>query len=256
MGILDRFRLDGRVALVTGVRRGIGRALAVALADAGADIVGVSATLEPIGSDVEREITSLGRRFWGYAADFGDRGALRRFIGRVREECPPVDILVNNAGTIIRTPAADHPDESWDRVIEVNQSAQFLLAREFGREMVARGSGKILFVASVLSFQGGILVPSYAASKGAVAQLTKALANEWAAHGVNVNALAPGYIATDNNAALRDDPERNAQLLARMPAGRWGEAEDLQGAVVYLCSAASDYTHGTILNVDGGWLAR
>ncbi len=256
MSVLDRFRLGGRVALVTGVKRGIGRALTVALAEAGADIIGVSASLESTGSSVEAEVTARGRRFWAYAADLGDRAALYQFVGRVRAECPPVDILVNNAGTIVRTPAVDHNDESWDRVIAVNQTAQFILAREFGREMVERGRGKILFIASVLAYQGGILVPGYAASKGAVAQLTKALANEWAPHGVNVNAIAPGYIATENTGPLRGDPERNAQLLARMPAGRWGEVEDLQGAAVYLCSAAADYVHGTILNVDGGWLAR
>jgi 2-deoxy-D-gluconate 3-dehydrogenase len=256
MGVLDLFRLEGKTALVTGCRRGIGRGFAKALAEAGADIVGVSASLEAKGSEVEREVTELARSFRGYACDFADREALHGFIDEVKADIPRIDILVNNAGTILREPAEDHGDDLWDRVIEINLSAQFVLAREFGRDMLARESGKIVFTASVLTFQGGILVPGYAASKGGVGQLTMALANEWAGRGVNVNAIAPGYIATDNNAALRADPTRNEQLLVRIPAGRWGTPDDLAGAVVYLCSSASDYVNGAILVVDGGWLGR
>ncbi len=256
MSILDQFRLDGKTALVTGCRRGLGRAFAQALAEAGADIVGVSASLEPSGSEVEKDVTSVGRQFKGYRCDFSDRRALYAFIERVKQECSPIDILVNNAGTILRRPADEHPDEYWDQVIEVNLSAQFILAREFGKEMLARGKGKIIFNASVLTFQGGILVPSYAASKGGIGQLTMALANEWAGRGVNVNAIAPGYMVTDATTTLWEDAERNAQILARIPAGRWGAPEDLKGAVVFLSSEASNYVHGTILTVDGGWLGR
>ena len=254
--ILDQFRLDGRTALVTGCRRGIGRAMAGALAEAGADIVGVSASLEAHGSLVEAEITALGRSFSGYACDFADRQALYTFIERVKTDFPRIDILINNAGTILRQPAIEHPDEYWDKIMEVNLNAQFILSREIGKEMVKRGSGKILFTASLLTFQGGILVPSYAASKGGIGQLTKALANEWAPHGVNVNAIAPGYIATDNTAALRADEARNQAILDRIPAGRWGDPDDFKGAVVFLSSSASDYIHGNILTVDGGWMGR
>ena len=256
MPILDMFKLDGKIALVTGCRRGIGRGFAQALAEAGADIVGVSATLESSGSAIEKDVTSVGRNFRGYACDFSDREALYKFIKQVKNDVPRVDILVNNAGTILRKPAAEHPDEYWDKVIEVNLNAQFVLAREFGKEMVARGEGKIIFTASLLTFQGGITVPGYAASKGGVGQLTKALANEWAGKGVNVNAITPGYIATDNTAALRADPVRSEQILARIPAGRWGEPDDLKGAVVFLASAASNYVNGEIMKVDGGWMGR
>lgn len=256
MCILERFKLDGKTALVTGCRRGIGKAIAVALAQAGADIAGVSASLETAGSAVEREVEKAGRQFRGYACDFANRDAVYKLIERVKGEVPPIDILVNNAGTIMRSPAGEHPDQDWDRVIGINLNAQFILSREFGRDMVARGSGKIIFIASVLSFQGGIYVPGYAASKGAIASLVKALANEWAGRGVQVNGIAPGYIRTDNNEALRTDAARNAAILARIPAGRWGEAEDLQGAAVYLASSASNYANGTILLVDGGWMGR
>ncbi|MGA2185473.1 MAG: SDR family oxidoreductase [Bryobacteraceae bacterium] len=254
--ILDRFKLDGRTALVTGARRGIGKALAVALAEAGADIVGTSAELEAAGSLVEREVSACGRRFWGYRCDLANRADVYAFIAKVKGECPPVDILVNNGGAILRKPAAEHPDEYWDRIIEIDLNAQWVLAREFGRDMLARGGGKIVFTASLLSFQGGITVPGYAAAKGGVAQLTKALANEWAGRNVQVNAIAPGYIATDNTAALRGDSTRGPAILARIPAGRWGEPGDLAGAVVYLASAASDYVSGTVLTVDGGWMGR
>ena len=254
--ILDQFKLDGKVALVTGCRRGIGRAAASALAEAGADIIGVSASLETHGSQVEREITALGHNFSGYACDFADRQTLYTFIEQVKADFPRVDILINNAGTILRKPAAEHPDEYWDKVIEVNLNAQFILSREFGRDMVERGYGKIVFTASLLTFQGGILVPGYAASKGGIGQLTMALSNEWARHGVNVNAIAPGYIATDNTAALRADQGRNQAILDRIPSGRWGNPDDLKGAVVFLSSSASDYVNGAILPVDGGWLGR
>ena len=256
MPILDQFKLDGQIALVTGCKRGIGKAMAIALAEAGADIVGVSATLETQGSQVEQAVTARGRQFKGYACDFGDRPALYRFIAQVKSDFPQIDILINNAGVIIRTPAVEHPDEYWDKVVEVNMSAQFILSREIGKEMVSRGKGKIIFTASLLTFQGGILVPGYAASKGGVGQLAMALANEWAGQGVNVNAVAPGYISTDNTEALRNDPERSQAILARIPAGRWGEPDDFAGPVVFLASAASDYMHGTVILVDGGWMGR
>jgi 2-deoxy-D-gluconate 3-dehydrogenase len=256
MSILEQFRLDGKTALVTGSKRGIGRAFAVALAEAGADIIGVSATLESSGSEVEKEVTALGRKFQGYACDFSDRNALRAFVKTVKDDGHQIDILVNNAGTILREPAANHSDEYWDEVIEVNLNAQFILAREFGKKMLERKSGKVIFTASLLTFQGGITVPGYAASKGGICQLAKALANEWAGQGVNVNAIAPGYISTDNTAALRADPVRNKAILERIPAGRWGEPDDMKGIVVFLASEASAYLHGYTVAVDGGWLGR
>jgi 2-deoxy-D-gluconate 3-dehydrogenase len=256
MSILDLFKLDGQVALVTGCKRGIGKAMALALAEAGADIIGVSASLELAGSEVEKEVRALGRNFRAYQCDFADRQALYAFIRQVKTDFPVIDILVNNAGTILRKPAAEHPDEYWDQVIEVNLNAQFVLSREFGQDMVARGSGKIVFTASLLTFQGGINVPGYAASKGGLGQLTKALANEWAGSGVQVNAIAPGYVSTDNTQALRDDPARNKAILERIPAGRWGQVEDFKGPIVFLASSASDYVNGEILVVDGGWMGR
>jgi 2-dehydro-3-deoxy-D-gluconate 5-dehydrogenase len=250
------FSLHGRTALVTGCKRGIGLAMAVGLAEAGADIIGVSASLEAEGSEVGEAVRATGRNFTAYSADFSDRQALHAFLRQVKADFPVIDILVNNAGTILRAPAAEHSDEYWDRVIEVNLNAQFVISREIGREMVARGSGKIIFTASLLTFQGGITVPGYAASKGGIGQLTMALANEWAGKGVNVNAIAPGYIRTDNTEALRNDPVRSSQILARIPAGRWGEPEDFKGPVVFLASDAAAYVHGTILVVDGGWMGR
>ncbi len=252
---MQLFDLRGKTALVTGCRRGIGKGMAVALARAGADIAGVSTSLEA-DSEVGRAVAAEGRRFWPYRCDLTDRTALYRFLEELRGGPPQVDILVNNAGSILRKPAAEHPDEYWDTILEANATSGFILAREIGRDMLARGSGKIIFLASVLSFQGGINVPGYAASKGAVAQLVKALANEWAGRGVNVNAIAPGYVATDNTEALRNDPERSASILSRIPAGRWGRPEDLAGPVVFLASSASDYVHGTVLLVDGGWMGR
>jgi len=250
------FDLTGKVALVTGCKRGIGRGIAEALASAGADIVGVSATLEPDGGAVGRSVRASGRAFEAYRCDFGDRAALTGFARRLKADGIAPDILINNAGTIQREPAVSHGDDIWDEVIEVNLSAQFVLSREVGRAMVERGSGKIVFTASLLTFQGGITVPGYAASKGGIGQLTKALANEWAGKGVNVNAIAPGYIATDNTEALRGDPARYASILERIPAGRWGTPEDFGGPAVFLCSGASDYVNGEILTVDGGWMGR
>lgn len=253
---MKMFDLSGKTALVTGCKRGIGRGMAEALAAAGADIVGVSATLESSGSAVGAAINALGRQFAGYQCDFADRQAVRAFAEQLEADGIAPDILVNNAGTIKRKPAAEHEDALWDEVIDVNLSSQFILSREIGRGMISRGGGKVIFTASLLTFQGGITVPGYAASKGGIGQLTKALANEWAPLGVNVNAIAPGYIATDNTEALRNDTNRYAAILERIPQGRWGTPEDFAGPVVFLASAASDYVNGEILVVDGGWMGR
>ena len=250
------FDLTGKIALVTGCNKGIGKAIAIGLAEAGADIVGVSANILLQGSEVEQEVQALGRTFKAYQADFSDRNSLYSFIAEVTTEYPIIDILINNAGTIMRKPAAEHPDEYWDIVMAINLDSQFILSREIGKRMVERGAGKIIFTASLLTFQGGITVPGYAASKGAIGSLVKALANEWASKGVNVNAIAPGYIATDNTEALRNDPERSQSILARIPAGRWGQTADFKGPAVFLASPAADYVHGTILTVDGGWMGR
>ncbi|TQS41150.1 SDR family oxidoreductase [Cryptosporangium phraense] len=247
------FDLSGRLAVVTGARRGIGRAMAEALAAAGADVVGVSAQLGP-DDEVGKTIQGLGRTFEARAVDFADRGAVCALGAELAERAP--DILVNNAGTIERAPAIEHPLEWWDRVLEVDLSSQFVLTQLVAGPMLERGRGKIIFTASLLSFQGGINVPGYAAAKSGIAGLTRALANEWAGRGVNVNAIAPGYIATDNTQALREDPVRSSSILERIPAGRWGNGDDLAGAAVFLSSAASDYVSGTILPVDGGWLGR
>ncbi|MEX6690269.1 SDR family oxidoreductase [Danxiaibacter flavus] len=255
MSILSYFSLNNKIALVTGCSRGIGKAMAEALAEAGADIIGVSASLKP-GSDVEENVKKAGRSFYPYQCNFSDRQSLYDFILLVKKEHPQIDILVNNAGNILRKPAAEHPDEYWDEIIAINQTSQFILTREIGKDMIQRGSGKIIFTASLLTFQGGINVPGYAASKGAVGSLVKAFANEWASKGVNVNAIAPGYIATDNTSALRGDENRSKSILDRIPAARWGEPQDFKGPVVFLASSASDYVHGTILTVDGGWMGR
>jgi 2-deoxy-D-gluconate 3-dehydrogenase len=250
------FDLSGKIALVTGCKKGIGMAMAIGLAEAGADIIGVSASLELDNSAVQKAVEACGRQFKAYQADFSDRESLYDFIKQLLLDFPRIDILVNNAGTILRDPAAEHSDEYWDEVLEVNLSSQFILSREIGRRMLVEGSGKIIFTASLLSFQGGINVPGYAASKGGIARLTMALANEWASKGINVNAIAPGYISTDNTAALREDKDRSASILGRIPAGRWGEPNDFKGPVVFLASEASNYVHGTILTVDGGWMGR
>ena len=253
--ILDSFKLDGKTALVTGCKRGIGKAMAEGLAEAGADIIGVSATLESSGSEIEKNVTSLGRKFASYQCDFSDRKSLYNFISEVNSK-HSVDILVNNAGTISRAPAIEHSDEYWDKVIEVNLNSQFILTREFGKKMVESGFGKIIFTASLLSFQGGITVPSYAASKGGIKQITMSFANEWAGKGININAIAPGYIATENTEALQKDETRNRQILERIPAGRWGKPEDFKGPVVFLASEASNYMNGETVVVDGGWMGR
>lgn len=250
------FDLGGKTALVTGCSKGIGFAMAEGLAAAGADIIGVSHSLSTSGSEAEKRITALGRTFKGYSADFNDREALYSFIKKLFEENKKIDILINNAGTIMREPAATHSDEFWDRVMNINLDSQFILAREVGKQMIAAGYGKIIFTCSLLSFQGGVNVPGYAASKGALTSLIKALANEWASKGINVNGIAPGYIATDNTEALRADENRSCSILERIPAGRWGDPEDFKGPAVFLASAASDYVHGTILTVDGGWMGR
>lgn len=250
----DRFSLSGVTAVVTGASRGIGFAMATALAGAGADIIGVSASLAASGSDIERAVTAAGRSFEGFACDFADPDSVDALGATLAGR--GVDVLVNNAGTIERAPAAEHPLELWDRVVQVNLSSQFRLTQAVARPMLARGHGKVIFTASLLSFQGGINVPGYTAAKSGIAGLTRALANEWAPRGVNVNAIAPGYIATDNTQALRADPARSAAILERIPAGRWGDADDLAGATIFLASPASDYVSGVVLPVDGGWLGR
>ena len=248
-----RFSLEGKVALVTGASRGLGQAMAVGLAEAGADLI-VHASTPPAGT--VREVERLGRRAVALGADLSTRPAQDRLAADAIAAFGRVDVLVNNAGTIRRKPAAEHGDDWWDEVIEVNLSSVFRLSRAIGAHMLDRGSGRIVNIASLLSFQGGITVPGYAAAKGGVAQLTKALANEWAGRGVNVNAIAPGYMATDNTAVLRTDTNRAPAILERIPAGRWGTPDDLKGAVVFLSSSASDYMHGAIVPVDGGWLTR
>ena len=253
--ILDSFSLAGSRALVTGASRGLGQAIAIALAEAGAD-VGCVSSREGGTAETAARIRSLGRNAWELAADFSDREAVLEVARQAEASMSSIDILVNNAGTIRRRPAIDYAAADWDEVIRTNLDAVFFLSQAVGRGMVQRKQGKIVTVASLLAFSGGITVPAYAASKHAVAGLTKALANEWASHGVQVNAVAPGYFATDNTQALRDDPRRSTDILGRIPAGRWGEASDISGAVVFLASRAADYVNGHVLVVDGGWMAR
>jgi 2-deoxy-D-gluconate 3-dehydrogenase len=253
---LDRFRVDGKVALVTGASRGLGAGMAVALAGAGADVV-LHASERPATATAAAIASATGREPVTLTADLGDRAAADRLIDGAIAAFGRLDILINNAGLIRRQPAATHADDDWDRVIEVDLSSVFRLCRAAGRHMLERGQGgKIVNIASLLSFQGGITVPGYAAAKGGVMQLTKALANEWAAQGINVNAIAPGYMETDNTAALRADAARHRQITERIPAGRWGTAEDLAGAAIFLASPASDYVNGHVLVVDGGWMGR
>lgn len=247
------FDLTGRTAVVTGARRGIGFAMAEALAAAGADIIAASASQEPSGGAIGERVRELGRSFEGCAVDFRDRDAVHAFGELAASRA---DILVNNAGTIRRAPSAEHPLEWWDEVLDVNLRNQFVLTQSIGRGMLERGHGRVIFTASLLSFQGGINVPGYTAAKSGVAGLVRALSNEWSAAGVTVNALAPGYIATDNTAALRADQERTQAILERIPAGRWGRPEDLQGATVFLASDAAAYVTGVTLPVDGGWMGR
>lgn len=255
MSILDLFRLDGKVALVTGVGRGLGQAMALALAEAGADVAGL---YQNYYAETQARVEALGRRFLPLHCDLQQAtvAELRDAVDQVVRGLGRLDILVNNAGTTRRAPALEFDERDWDLVIQVNLKALFFLSQAAARVMVEQGGGKIINIASMLSYQGGILIPAYTAAKSGVAGLTRALANEWAARGVNVNAIAPGYMATDNTAPLRADPVRNEAILARIPAGDWGEANDLQGAVVYLASEASRYVHGSLLAVDGGWLAR
>jgi 2-deoxy-D-gluconate 3-dehydrogenase len=250
------FNLTGKTALVTGGNKGIGKGMAIGLAEAGADIIVVSGSVELQGSEIEQQVTALGRKFKAYQANLSNREGLYEFIIKLTAENPRIDILINNAGTIMRKPAAEHPDEYWDNVLSLNLDAPFILARELGKHMIANGGGKIIFTCSLLSFQGGINVPGYAASKGALASLVKALANEWASKGINVNGIAPGYIATDNTEALRNDPDRSKSILDRIPAGRWGESEDFKGPAVFLASEAGSYVSGHLLTVDGGWMGR
>ena len=256
MNVLDLFSLKGKTALVTGCNKGIGMSMALALAEAGADIIGVSNSIELSGSEIEKMVQAAGQSFKAYQCDFSDRDSLKNFIAQLNNEVSRVDILVNNAGMISRAPVAEHSDESWDKVLSVNLDAPFILTREIGKKMLEQGSGKVIFTASLLSFQGGALVPGYAASKGAISSLIKAFANEWAGKGININGIAPGYIATDNTEALRNDPERSKAILSRIPANRWGEPSDFKGITVFLASAASDYMNGTIVVVDGGWMGR
>lgn len=248
------FSLDGRRALVTGASRGLGHAMAIALARAGADVV--CASTETHGTDdTARAIRALGREAWQLEADLSDLDAAAALASEA-EATGPIDILLNNAGTIRRHPATEFPLDDWRHVLRTNLDAVWILSQRLGRGMVERGAGKIINVASMLSFTGGITVPAYTASKHAVAGLTKALANEWASRGVQVNAIAPGYFRTDNTQKLQDDPERSSAISARIPAGRWGEPEDLAGAAVFLAAPASDYVNGHVLVVDGGWMAR
>jgi 2-deoxy-D-gluconate 3-dehydrogenase len=255
MGVLDLFRLDGRVALVTGVGRGLGQAMALGLAEAGADIAGLYHTRY---QETRSQVEALSRRFLPVQCDLEQASAaqLAGVIGQVVDHLGRLDILVNDAGIIRRAPALEFGEQDWDAVIQVNLKALFFLSQAAARVMAQQGSGKIIHVASMLSFQGGIRVPAYTAAKSGVAGLARAMANEWASQGINVNAIAPGYMATDNTAPLRQDPQRNRAILDRIPAGAWGDPADLKGVVVFLASAASNYMHGAIVPVDGGWLAR
>ncbi len=250
------FRVDNKIALVTGCSSGIGMDIAIELAQSGAEIIGVAIDLPETGSEVSKAVEAAGKKFYPYVADFSNRDSLYAFLDKVKTEHPRIDILINNAGHIMREPAATHSDKYWDLIIDINLNAQFIITRELGKRMVEQKSGKIVFTCSLLSFQGGINVPGYAASKGAVASLLKAFANEWAPHGITVNGVAPGYIATNNTTALRADPDRSAAILSRIPANRWGQTSDLTGAYVFLSSPASDYINGSIITVDGGWMSR
>ena len=248
------FSLAGKLALVTGARRGIGLAMSIALAQAGADIIGVSRNMEAGDSELRRKVEELGRKFLPFKVDFSNRTAVIELAEILSQY--EIDILINNAGSIERSPALVHPIESWDRIIEINLNSQFILTQAVAKKMIAKGSGKIIFTASLLSFQGGINVPGYTAAKSGIAGLVKALSNEWAGKGVCVNAIAPGYVSTDNTQALQDDPDRSKSIVERIPLGRWGKPEDFAGAAVFLASNASDYVTGITLPIDGGWLGR
>ena len=251
--MLDIFSLKGKVALFTGGNRGLGKAMAIGLAKAGADIALVGRQPAPAVLD---EIRALGVRAEFYVHDLADLDGIPALVAKVEADFGHIDILVNNAGVQIRHKSEDFPRKDWNYVLDVNLNAVFFLCQEAGKRMLAQGKGKIINIASMVTFQGGITVPAYAAAKGGLAQFSKTLSNEWAARGVNVNCIAPGYMDTEMNSALKADPERSAQIMARIPAGRWGKPEDMVGAVVYLASSASDYVNGTVLTVDGGWLGR
>jgi 2-dehydro-3-deoxy-D-gluconate 5-dehydrogenase len=247
------FSLEGQVALVTGANVGLGQAIALALAEVGADVAGVSRRAAP---ETKARVEALGRRFIGIEADLSSTAPIAKIVDQTRTDLGRLDILINNAGIIRRADSVEFTEADWDAVIDTNLKSVFFLAQAAGRHMIAQGRGKIINVASMLSFQGGIRVPSYTASKSGLAGLTRLLANEWASRGVNVNAIAPGYMTTDNTTQLREDAKRNAEILARIPAGRWGEPSDIGGAAVFLASRAADYVNGAIIPVDGGWLAR
>jgi 2-deoxy-D-gluconate 3-dehydrogenase len=255
MSVLDSFKLDGKTALVTGASVGLGQAMAIALSEAGADVV-CHCHFDGEADETCRKIEKIGRRTFSVSGDMSDKDAPKRLIDETIKRFERIDILINNAGMIRRAPAVDFSEDDWSQVLEVNLSSVFRLSQAAGRKMIEQGAGKIVNVASLLSFQGGITVPAYTASKSGVAGLTRAFANEWAKHNINVNAIAPGYMATNNTTALRADENRNRQILERIPTGRWGKPEDLAGAAVFLSSAASDYLQGHILVVDGGWMAR
>jgi 2-dehydro-3-deoxy-D-gluconate 5-dehydrogenase len=256
MGILDQFRLDGKVALVTGCKTGIGKGIAVGLAEAGADIIGVSRSLEESGSSVEKEVKALGRKFKAYQYDFADRKALYKFIAKVKADFPVIDILVSNAGTTLFADAENFPDDYWDKVIEVNLNSHFIISREIGKDMLARGNGKIIFIASLASIKASVKSPAYAASKGAIAQYMKTLANVWGGRGVNVNAIAPGWVNTEMTKWFTEHDEEVEAAKKTIPAGRLGEPEDFKGIAVYLASSASDWVHGTLMVIDGGQIIR
>ena len=254
---IERFSLAGKTAIVSGASTGIGQGMAVALAQAGADIIDMSRSEKEGEAGFTRSIVEeLGHKYSFYSTDFSDRESLYSSIKQIKSDIGTPDILVNNAGTIMRDPIAEHSDEYWDRVIEINLNSQFIITREFGRDMVERGSGKIIFTCSLLTFQGGITVPGYAASKAGVGRLVMSFANEWACKGININGIAPGYIATANTQALQDDAERSQDILKRIPANRWGKPEDFGGPAVFLASDASAYMNGHVMVVDGGWMGR
>ncbi len=251
----DLFSLKNKNVLITGASRGLGQAMAVALAEAGAFVICCSSS--PDGTDETiRQIEAAGGKAFGLHANLNNREEVKKMYDAAVEKCGKIDVLVNNGGTIARYPATDFPLDEWDRVLEVNLTSAFYLSQLVGKDMIKNGGGKIINTASMLSYSGGITVPAYTASKHGIAGITKALANEWAQHNIQVNAIAPGYFRTDNTQRLQDDPVRNAEITKRIPAGRWGNPEDLGGAAIFLASAASDYVNGTVITVDGGWMAR
>ncbi|MCX8481204.1 MAG: SDR family NAD(P)-dependent oxidoreductase [Sediminibacterium sp.] len=252
MHVLSSFNLQGKTALVTGCNKGIGLSISIALAEAGADIIGVSSSGNY--ENLKFEIEKLNKKLIYFQVDLNNRKNIYDFLKII--ESYKIDILVNNAGTIYRQPALEHTDENWDHILNINLNAPFIITKFIAKQMIARNYGKIIFTCSLLSFQGGINVPSYTASKSALAGLIKAFANEWASKGICVNGIAPGYIKTDNTLALQNDVQRNQSILERIPSNRWGTPDDFKGPIVFLASNASNYVNGTILLVDGGWMAR